>query len=633
MPRKIIKYYGANDLGTYIDAKRAFEALDEFNEEKSDYDVNEILSLYNCAQFTKHGVWLKGFTEAEIAKYRGMLGPIEQAVREFFRGLDENNICQALSEVDTEVADDLVELTLKHGLLDRLPRATVLKALGLEGFGMHAILRDKEFVEQCKDEIKADLMTNATHNDIVVYETLYGTKEAHLPKNITEQDRKEAIEKYLESENPNPNYLELIAKNKKWASDKTRLKARKLHEKLVEELMAGRSAASTEFSIEVAISREQKEPVLVTQDGLNTRFSYGKEFLDSVTGPAAVMGFFLDGFGIAGRDSILTLPSYPAETPTLQRVISNLGQRDYLDTDAFRMKLQATIFLFGACVQYLDNRGQSLDAALSWFFSDYLKDEFGAEGFSYQASTSSSYGEKAAHIFSGFDAIKRQFKYYVEDGKIDPELIAISSETPAFSELPSLVPNKYVCLNDSKNNEIARAMHYLYSDQSRLTCTESKATANSFIQLVMNHRVQYGDFYKHQRPLIDWLAARGFLTRNGETLVLDGLRCALLGELYKKEAIVYPYYIDEAKTILDDWQKKGWLKFRSTLLTQAEADFYDFCLTNRTFSNNLALRNMHIHGAKIYEDEDEQWRDYVMALLLMVGLAIKIRFDFGLKLA
>lgn len=628
---KIIKFYGKHDLAIGVEAKEAFALLDGFDPAKGERTINEILSLYNCTKFVENNIWLKNFSEDEIRKYKSLSGEAKRVVTLYFQSIDKDNIYQKVREVDTNLSDDLVHLVVVHKLLDRIPKSVVLKALDMNGYGMHVILHSKNFVDKCEAEIREALLTNPRHLELITHAILYGTDQIHLPE-LSKQERDSILDKYLKSDRPNLNYVELIAKSSKNASDKTRLKAGKLHEKLVDELFA-EDTNKIGYNLTIKIDPKQTAPLITRQNegangGFSMEVSFSRTYLDSLKTDEDVMFFFMNGFGLITEDSLLSLPAYPHGISALEKMVSNIGKDGYLDTNAFQMRLMSTLMSFRACVDYLEKQGHSLESALGWFFSDYLKMEFGAEGFLYRASTSSTYEEKAEHVLSKIDPIKRQFKCYVENGEIDPELMEVSSSTPSFRELPSLVPDKYLRANN-KNVDVQRAAFLLCSDQSGLTFTESgKITAPNLLRLIIHNSVRYEDFTEYQQRDLDWLTEKGVLVKEASNIKVDLMSAAVLQDLYNYGAIVYPRYKNIENDLIEQWQEKSWLMSSSQLLTKEEADFFDFCLNNQTFSNNLGLRNKHIHGSEVYKSEDEHANDYIIALILMTSLAMKIYYDF-----
>jgi hypothetical protein len=79
---------------------------------------------------------------------------------------------------------------------------------------------------------------------------------------------------------------------------------------------------------------------------------------------------------------------------------------------------------------------------------------------------------------------------------------------------------------------------------------------------------------------------------------------------------------------------KGWVTRRSSLLTGAEGDYFNYFLNRVDFSNGPNLRNRYQHGTQPSSDSDEaHFKSYLVALRLVVALVIKINDDLCLSAA
>lgn len=77
---------------------------------------------------------------------------------------------------------------------------------------------------------------------------------------------------------------------------------------------------------------------------------------------------------------------------------------------------------------------------------------------------------------------------------------------------------------------------------------------------------------------------------------------------------------------------KGCITRRSSLLTDAEAKYFNYLLNGVDFSDGPQLRNKYLHGAQVNTDsEDAHFHTYITALRLTVALVIKINDDFCLS--
>ena len=67
-------------------------------------------------------------------------------------------------------------------------------------------------------------------------------------------------------------------------------------------------------------------------------------------------------------------------------------------------------------------------------------------------------------------------------------------------------------------------------------------------------------------------------------------------------------------------------------MSEAEGKYFNYFLNNVDFSNGPQLRNKYAHGSQPdSRGEDAYYRDYLIALRLVLALVIKINDDFCLE--
>jgi hypothetical protein len=78
-------------------------------------------------------------------------------------------------------------------------------------------------------------------------------------------------------------------------------------------------------------------------------------------------------------------------------------------------------------------------------------------------------------------------------------------------------------------------------------------------------------------------------------------------------------------------EARGWVRRHSSLLTEAEAQYFNYFLNKVDFSNGPELRNKYLHGSQAHaEGEDAHFHAYITALRLMIALVIKVNDDLCL---
>ncbi|NOJ61390.1 hypothetical protein [Arthrobacter sp. 260] len=270
---------------------------------------------------------------------------------------------------------------------------------------------------------------------------------------------------------------------------------------------------------------------------------------------------------------------------------------------------------------------------MAWFFGEHLTSQLGAAGFYYAPSSpNSSFLERCRHISAEMESIAKQFTLYCHEGELGPELLRMTSAPRPWSEIPSLVEHKYLRIKSP--SECEHALHLLFNDQSRLTYINKSLRARSFVQLVTENELPYDELHHFQNEPVDWLISEGLVAVDSGLIEFSQPTLVLvLRDMYHHEAAPFGHYGTDESAAALALVDKGWLTFSSTLLTSAEASYFNFYLNKSEFSGP-DLRNRYAHGTNANPGALAAHRQaYVLLLRLLVSLALKIRDDFQISLA
>jgi hypothetical protein len=498
------------------------------------------------------------------------------------------------------------------------------------------MLTSQSLVRSYDQEVRARLVSDPRNAEHLVRK--YLERDAHhstyLPPSFTSTDARTLLDNYLDSDDANPNFVELIATarvDKKAGIDaKLKLKAKRKHNAWTEDFF--KNNTGIESGCKVSISDTQTEPVMASLDGLVADLSYGRRWLEDNLDFPTILNNFLYLFEFTNLHMLLALPSYQAELGVFERFLSTTGRDAYPIGTAFRIKEQSSFLQTVLYSRFLQTKDIELESVIAWFFAEYLKEEFGAAKLKFAPSSkTSSYLERSRHLFSEMESVIKQFSLYVENGELDTDLLAMTSEQVRYKYIPSLLAGKYVYANDDQ--EIRNILYLLFSDQSGLTYINENLRADDAARLLIKNQVTYDDFADHQQRSVDYLIGLGVLENTGKRVQLANTRQFLIIKaIFDAEAASYYHYSAEARKCIDDMVSKGWLVRRESLLTDPEGSYFNYYLNQAEFGNGPDLRNKYLHGSQAdADDEEEHFRTYITALKLLIALVIKINDDFCLR--
>ena len=617
-----VKFYGKNDLGNAWQLEKAESILDAFRPDKQYSDINEIIELYNIQNAINADIALKS-----CEKYKKIVGTFSSIIGRFFSQINDSNFIEIVSTVPVLYMDDFWDLFVQFNVFDRISPNIFETYLQSSNTTLSKILEHKKLVYRYGPQLAEALRTSDETARILT--SVYLEKsESHyfIPKEFSPKEFESVFLKHMESEQVNPNVLELIYKGQSTKecpiSDKLRLKAKRA----LEQFWSHRkeTIATTGYGISVSFAKQEK-PKEAKEDGSTWNLTYDIDWLENNLDYPTVLNNFLylfEMFDIRFRSSLVSVQS---EISAFEMSFMPRGAKFYPKGMGFNMKNITSAAQTALYYDFLKSHNIDLEEVFKWFFETYLPEEFGVHGFSMVSSApSATYIEKCRSLASEMDGVLKQFRMFVEDGKIDRELFEMSSEHMIIGNIPSLIPNKYAY---PKSKEINNEMWALFSDQSVLSFTEkTNSKYDTFSQLLAHEKVCLSDFAEWQQNYIQWLNERDVISISVDgSIELRPDKAWVLQDIYDHD--VGCVYTTPFPSVIEEMIAAGDLRVGSTLFTEPERDYLNYMLNKSEFSDGLDLRNKYIHST-YPQDEKEQRKDYITLLKLMILVVTKINDEF-----
>ncbi|MBB1516425.1 hypothetical protein H5398_10665 [Tessaracoccus sp. MC1679] len=630
-----LRYYGIGDFATYWQVQQAAEVVGAFDSVSSPNDVNSILELHNARLFVEAGLVPAGLGKDDRQTLLATAASIRRTVAHWFSALEDGNLAEMLTQVDWQYHEHLLDLLAGLGVYRRCSAAAMLTALDGARIHLGDMLASKRLVENYDRPLRDRLLTEPGRAELVVRHHLEAEKrkETYLPASFTPGDSRALMEAYIDSSEPNPNYLKLIADA---AIDSTAgidaklvVRARRRYDAMMEDFF--QTAPGIKTGCAVAVSQTQVEPVTAKLNDMVIEYTFSEAWLECTLDFASILNNFQFLFEFAPHDALLTLPAFDSERSGLEVAMGLNGATHYRTGHVFGAKDRATLLQTMMYQRYLATKDIDLEAVLRWYFEEHVPAEYGVEGFVFSpSSATANYLERCRNLFAEMESVATQFRLLVEDGEIDHDVAAAGADQVRYRTIPSAMEGKYVYPTD--HTEIRTILHTLFSDQSHLTYVSEDLRGDNAVELLQRNRVSYESLHEYQQPLVDKLIELGVAENTGDRVRLkDPVLFRVLKSLNDYQAVAYHHLNEESRAHVDRMLDAGWLVRRSSLLTEAEAAYFNYNLNSVDFSNGPKLRNKYQHGVQPKgEGEAQHQQTYYIALRLMVALTIKINDELGL---
>lgn len=627
-----IKYYGKNDMSIGWALEDSEEKLQAFSSESTVENVNEAIELFNIAQLLDTEVRLRKWDEDTYNEYKAKSPLLMKLCAKFFSKINNDSFMEIEECVCISYLEDFWTLVEKFKVYERISKDTFKRFMEDSNPTLWVILKHKRIVDFFGRELSDVLRVSEQTPELIAHNFLEAGEKIryYFPKELLPSEYEGILKKYVESENPNPNYLHLIMIHNSTKecpiSDKLKLSAKKAHHKYWENNQA--SGTGIGYGVELSFG-DVPDVVSYEKDGYTIKYTYDIKWLEENLDYPTILNnfkFLFEYFDMFWRCTFVAVES---EMGVFEKDIGLKGKKEYIKGTSFNMCNMTSTLQMNAYYNFLQKNNISLELVIKCFFEVYLKEEFGAGGFVYNPSKNdASWLDKCRNIASEMDGVLKQYRMYVEDGQIDRELLEMSSEHIVLSMVPSFLENKYAY---AESTDIHHQMHLLFSDQSTITYTEkTKSSYNSFCLLIMSEEMRRSDFFEYQLPAIDWLIEKNVVyVDDNEVLRLNRKYIVILADMYKHDVVCVRYY-GKYKTILTEMKDSNDIRMESTLFSVPETNYLNYMLNRSEYSNGKDLRNKYIHSTYPME-EDVQMQDYMDLLKIMITIIGKVNEEFLLR--
>lgn len=625
-----IKFYSEHDLASGFQLDQIVGKIknNELNDIKTIKDFIEIRNIIKYLEVERFSKYIESHVSVDCLDVKRIL----QRLSGIFLAEISGDFLKLYEEVDFDDLEDFLEIIERNSLYTQISDEDFKNFLGKEKVHLYSVLKLKNLTEHFSSVIRGEIIQDARNAEIIIAKFL-GEADLYLPSSLTKEEILVLINDYIDSPGFNINYLRSIVffptNSELKIPDKIRLNAKRKEQIENEKLLNNGTGIVSGYSISYPL--EQEKAIITTINGLNVEDKVSRKWIEENQDFPTLWNNFIYIFDIVDGKFRLNLDSKTHGMSALEAALLPTGSHLYRKSQSFDLMEMIGNGRVFSYMQILNIYKIRIEKMIEWFFMEYLKEEFSIENFVVKMpSEVSPFHEKCRSILPEVERIFKQYKLLVEDGVIDQELVQLSSHSFKFGEAKSLNINKYVYPLDGW---YSNASHLLFSDQSGIFyLPKTKGKYKNFIDLITNELVMLSDFNEYQKKSIQWLFDNNLIFENSKEYIAiaDYSNVYILGELYNNDVISYWHCPFNIRTRIDDFEKKGYVGFESSLLSRNEQDYLDFYLNKSKFTNGYDIRNSYLHGTN-GNDEGKSKTDYYLILKLIIIIVIKINDDLCLK--
>ena len=607
---------------------------------KSNYtDINDIFELYNIKKYIDNELYLISWASEDITNFKQKVTEFGKVIGQFMATINDSNVVNLYESTLQNYVHSFWELVNNQSVFKRISKPIFSNILSNEPHIIHEILTHKNIVDHYDKEIRLFLLAYPQSAEILlsVYEVKddFQKNQKFIPKSLSVDDKETILSNYLDSNDVNYNYIGLIQnvrnRNDFKVSDKTRLKAKRLHKTETEKFFAENNGMR--YGVSVSFSEKtSKVKDGVIDENFIINYTYSLDFIKQNSAPYSLFQNFKLLFEYIDFQHRINLVSKKNKMGVFERIMGVHSQNEYRGGTEFNLMEMTSHLQVVTYNKVLSDLGILLENVLHQVFTSSFQEKFEfANNASFSIPTATSYFEKVRLLAPEFESVLKQFKLFVEDGSIDFELLQISSNPTAIKDIPSLNESRYLYFNE-ENKEIVSCVKLFFSDQTLLAFVEpfKEKHYHTFFDLLANEEVKYSSYESHQKPQLNYLIDKGFINMdsNDYIQITNPARVIILKDLYFNEVASFYRYSFELRQEAKQMEVEKIIHFDSTLFSKPEQDYFNYFLNKSDFTNGLDLRNSYLHGTQAKPDELQKHEyAYFTYLKLLILTFLKIEDD------
>lgn len=607
---------------------------------KSSYtDINEILELHNIKKYLDNELYLKNWTPEDITNFKQKATEYGKVIGQFMAAIDDSSVVTLYGNTLRNYVHSFWELVNNQSVFKRISKSNFSNILASEPHVIHEILTHKNVVDFYDLEIKNFLLTYSQSAEILlsIYEVKddFTRNQKLVPKSMTVADKESIISNYLDSSDVNYNYIGLIQnvrnRNDFKISDKTRLKAKRLHKSETEKFFAEKGGMKYGVSISFPENPTKIKDGIIDDDFV-VNYTYSLSFIRQNNNPYSLFQNFKILFEYLDNQNRINLVSKRNQMGVFERIMGVHSQNEYRGGTTFNMLEMTSHIQIAAYNRIVGGLNNSLENILHHVFTSSFQEKYGfADNARFSIPSATSYFEKVRLLAPEFESALKQFKLFVEEGSIDFELLQISSAPSAIKDIPSLNQNKYIYFNED-NKEMIGCSNLFFSDQTLLAFVEpfKEKQYHNFFDLLTKEQVKFSNYEEHQKPELNYLISKGFISvdENDFIQIVNPLRVIILKDLYSNEVASFYRYSLDFRQEAQQMAIENIVFFEGSLFSKPEQAYFNYFLNKSEFTNGLDLRNSYLHGTQANPDETQKHEyAYFTYLKILFLTMLKIEDD------
>jgi hypothetical protein len=213
MRRERTKFYDVHDLSNGINLTFAQSAIRDFRKNNIYTDINDIIELFNISLFFKNGLSLPTWSAEDNDFFSTTVKEFPKVIGRYFSALKQEDFIETFASVDILYTEDFWRLIDHYKVYTIIDNETFEMSFSIDIFRLHEVLEFRGITYHYGNSIRKLILSNSIYAELIMnkFLSIHVGKPIFFPKELSLSEMEDLIIRYIESSNPNINYISLIA--------------------------------------------------------------------------------------------------------------------------------------------------------------------------------------------------------------------------------------------------------------------------------------------------------------------------------------------------------------------------------------------------------------------------------------
>lgn len=631
-----VSYLPSPDMQFSFFKERIEHLLTMYKDDDMHLPVIDLLELYEISRYfdcDQAKLWIaennfdsKAFTDS-----------VKRRLINAVNALPNGGVLALYESLEHYSKDAFLNCVSTFSLFKAFTKDTLLAILEKQPRTLRRVLNNKRIVDKYDGTIRSFMISSKVSAEFILDKFVNKRSDKdfpiNLPSSLTTDDINAILSLFLDSDEANWNYVNMIAHSKDSGIYHPSLAVKAKADRYIQEnnpFKNGKTSSIGVIKHSIHLQYDGKRHVICEKtDNSDTTTEYYVECLSGCDAPTFIHSL-VSTLQLTNKEGVLELCFKNGFDSDYEALVTR--GRDYYPVsprfDRVNKQALARLLVFSAAIAHLNDK--TLEQYLSAFYSDYLKKEYSYVGRPLTfARKDDSTLVKVRSTVPIIEGILKDYALYASNQAGD-NAFAKRYRLTSYKNVPSPILKKYVTVKDYSDFYV-NLCHLLFSDISGMRYVEPfKTSYPNFYFLVLNENVKREMLDDVQNRAVDTLIDNSILIIDEDDIIrFKSIELVtILYDLYRNGTCIYWQFSLPAQLYIDGLVESGLLTFQKTLLTNEEADYLSYLLKNDEFTNGPAIRNTYAHDQ--YDgpaDSNTLTGHYTHLLLIILFLLIKIESD------